>query len=297
MSLASSGVFGAKNIASMDLGYPLNGFDILALVLLWFHNDLLRFPYLVRFKQCLSMYNSTKSNTEKDKHFYNAIKYLTAIPMTLCSFLIPITARYYFNLSITSDANSQLRYQHMQETMIIFLFSWLGFGVINSVYSLYWDLVNDWLLFETSPFGVRKVHESNDGKDLPISIQIEESPVSGAYQNPRLFLRKKLHFHPAIYYLAIFVNIVLRFAWLTKVYIVYELATSFTQIQIGRVETDRSDTRMNVHIAGVVATAVFIDAMLVCLEIFRRFVWVMIRVESDWVNRQFGYLGVGDEQD
>lgn len=71
------------------------------------------------------------------------------------------------------------------------------FSIVNSLYSLYWDVVVDWHLFQ-------KTSRGNSSSSR--------------------FLRPNLHFsHTIVYYAAILIDAVLRLSWTIKVTLLYRL--------------------------------------------------------------------------
>lgn len=77
-------------------------------------------PYLCRFFQCLRQYKDTKEKS----CLLNALKYSTAVPVIFLS---------------------ALKYHVFAEQWVSFYRPlWLISGVINSLYSFYWDIKRDW---------------------------------------------------------------------------------------------------------------------------------------------------------
>ncbi|XP_078182752.1 uncharacterized protein LOC144576298 isoform X1 [Carex rostrata] len=123
------------------------------------------FPYLCRFFQCLRQYKDTKEKT----CLFNALKYTTAIPVIFLS---------------------ALKYHVVPESWTNFYRPlWLISGVINSLYSFYWDITRDW--------------------DLSILSRIFK------FKNPN-FWSDVLHGKAWVYYWVIFSNLILRCTWTYK---------------------------------------------------------------------------------
>lgn len=75
-------------------------------------------PNLIRISQCLTEWRVTNDS----QHIGNFFKYCSNLPMVMINVLI----QYNYNLNSI----------------------WVLFAVVNSCYTFYWDLVNDWALFK-----------------------------------------------------------------------------------------------------------------------------------------------------
>jgi hypothetical protein len=126
---------------------------------------------------------------------------------------------------------------------------------VNSAYSFWWDVTNDWgftllkpsfCLFKRRRLPPTPAESSpQPPKNLSFDADHEGYP---AYAG----LRSQLLFNdPMIYYVAIFVNFVLRFTWSLKL-----------------------SSHLH-HVADLEAGVFLIEA----LEVLRRWIWVFIRVE------------------
>ncbi|PRQ57780.1 hypothetical protein RchiOBHm_Chr1g0352051 [Rosa chinensis] len=78
------------------------------------------FPYVCRLFQCLRQYKDTKDKT----NLFNALKYSTAVPVIFLSAL-----KYH----VFPD-----RWTNFYEPL------WLLSSIVNSLYSFYWDIAQDW---------------------------------------------------------------------------------------------------------------------------------------------------------
>ncbi|XP_062001530.1 uncharacterized protein LOC133718684 [Rosa rugosa] len=78
------------------------------------------FPYVCRLFQCLRQYKDTKDKT----NLFNALKYSTAVPVIFLSAL-----KYH----VFPD-----RWSNFYEPL------WLLSSIVNSLYSFYWDIAQDW---------------------------------------------------------------------------------------------------------------------------------------------------------
>ncbi|KAG8818874.1 hypothetical protein FRC17_010673 [Serendipita sp. 399] len=198
--------------------------------------------------ECIAEYVTTKSR----RSIWNALKYSTAFPVIFLS----AAQRSLPETASTSPKEHPL--------FKIWVFSVL----VNSVYSFWWDVTNDWGLNLLKPSSTNLKRKrsmpnipehshrllavpstSSEGIKLPPS----PSPMEidhGEQQFPGL--RPKLLFNdPLIYYVAIFINFVLRFTWSLKL-----------------------SSHLH-HVADLEAGVFIIEA----LEVLRRWIWVFIRVE------------------
>eukprot|EP00996_Jenningsia_fusiforme_P000729 NODE_165_length_2944_cov_61.626598_g151_i0.p1 GENE.NODE_165_length_2944_cov_61.626598_g151_i0~~NODE_165_length_2944_cov_61.626598_g151_i0.p1 ORF type:complete len:431 (+),score=39.96 NODE_165_length_2944_cov_61.626598_g151_i0:538-1830(+) len=114
-------------------------------------------PSWLRLTQCLSCYLSDHER----KHLANSAKYASAFPVLLFSYL-----------------HQEYTDHPLQST---FQTCWLASLCVNSAFSFYWDVYNDWGL--------------------------------GTSRNSQLLLRDRLLFPSYWYYLAVLVDLVLRFTW------------------------------------------------------------------------------------
>lgn len=121
---------------------------------------LVSLPYFIRFRQCLSEYNvstpSMKDGKRPLKPLLNAAKYASAFPVIW--------------LSVLQGANIPGDGHFSKVNMFFYL--WIGSVFINSFYSFWWDVTNDWglemLKWETwanTPSlvmrGVHSIHRRN----------------------------------------------------------------------------------------------------------------------------------------
>lgn len=142
---------------------------------------------------------------------------------------------------------------------------------VNSAYSFWWDISNDWGL-DLLKFSSTRPSRSSGG------IQLQPTPLAtppltrspkphshslsdeGRPQQPQYSykgLRGKLLFNdPTIYYFAIFINFVLRFTWSLKL-------------------------SSHLHHVADLEVGVF---MMEALEVLRRWIWVFLRVEWEIVR-------------
>ncbi|KAJ6860111.1 SPX and EXS domain-containing protein 1-like isoform X1 [Populus alba x Populus x berolinensis] len=122
-------------------------------------------PYIFRLFQCLRQYKDTKEKTT----LFNALKYSTAVPVIFLS---------------------ALKYHVLPDSWTNFYRPlWLLSGVINSLYSFYWDVTRDW--------------------DLSCFTRIFKS-------NKPSLCSYLLHGRKWVYFWVIGSNFILRLAWTYK---------------------------------------------------------------------------------
>ncbi|KAH8758193.1 protein-ER retention protein-like protein [Hyaloscypha sp. PMI_1271] len=133
---------------------------------------------------------------------------------------------------------------------------WLAAVFINSVYSFYWDVAKDWDLHLFTA-----VHQTLTGTSLALH------PHSHAHPQATPFgLRERLVFpRPAIYYSAIALDLLLRFTWSLKL-------------------SPHLD-----HFADFESGIFVMEA----LEVGRRWMWIFLRVETEWVRGLGMGIGMG----
>lgn len=192
---------------------------------------LLAVPSLIRFRQCILEYLRVRRSPHREsvgwggRHLANALKYLTALPVVITSSLL--------RRSPQGGAGSSLKR------------IWLISVLVNSLYSFYWDVEQDWGL---TLFSSRR--------------QRDHSLEPHAWGlRPRLILGP-----PALYYSAIVLDLMLRCTWLVG------LSPHLYKI--------------NDFEGGIF--------LLELLEVFRRWVWIFFRVETEWIRNSSPGLGVDD---
>lgn len=172
------------------------------------------FPSLLRLKQCLIEYKS--SNRRNSTHLFNAIKYSTAF--------LPTAAMILFKSGFIKG-----------QTL------WYFAMFINSTYSFYWDISNDW------NFGFFSKFLSNKSNTV--------------------YLRNKLIYSRTFYIIAILIDFSLRYIWILK--LLYLNSNSTSSLKVFSV---------------MLFTTEMGNFILEILEIFRRWVWVFIKVETEYVK-------------
>ncbi|OLY80320.1 Protein ERD1-like protein [Smittium mucronatum] len=205
-------------------------------------------PYLIRLKQCVcDFYLSPRGSIERRRHLANAIKYFSSFPVIFLSAF----QKDYFKSN-----------EYSQDWFLRFLFyTWLFSAIFNSLYSFYWDITFDWGLgnlkqwnlseFVYTVFNIDHPGLPLDSKSTPSLPQYSQSvPYDGPF-----LLRKNLVFkYPSLYYLVIVLDFVLRATWTIK---------------------------LSSHIT--IDSIPYSGFILGALEIFRRCMWILFRVEKEAV--------------
>jgi hypothetical protein len=193
-------------------------------------------PSAIRFRQCLIEYGRAQDANHRPTsitasgsggvHLANALKYATAFPVIILSAMQRSSSEASTNPS-TADASLYRL--------------WLLAVIVNSLYSFYWDVANDWDLTLLSP-----------------SRSNPEHPYG---------LRRKMVFRASeIYYIAIGLDLLLRITWTLK------LSPHLDQF--------------NDWEGGIFC--------IQALEVFRRWIWIFFRVETEWVRNTTTGLGQDD---
>ncbi|KAI9748895.1 MAG: protein-ER retention protein [Lichina confinis] len=185
---------------------------------------------MIRLRQCLIEYYRVKNSGDKSggwggQHLANALKYSTALPVILLGAL-----QKGYNPS--GYGVGQVALNRL----------WLLSVFLNSFYSFYWDVTKDW------------------------DLSLLSSSIEREHPEYPFGLRRQRFFHsPGIYYAAILIDFVLRFAWSLKL---SPYLDRFNDMEAG----------------------IFFMEML---EVLRRWIWIFFRVETEWVRNNQG-LGVDD---
>lgn len=179
-------------------------------------------PYAIRLRQCLIEFVRVRAAPYKEttgwggQHLANACKYATAFPVLLLSAL----QRAMPETASGSGRTGMYR-------------AWVAACLVNSLYSFYWDVAKDW---DLTLFSGRR--ERNSPEHAP-------------------GLRRRLMVGgPALYYLVIAVDLMLRCTWSLK---------------------------LSPHLDHIVdfESSIFVIEFL---EVFRRWVWIFFRVETEWLR-------------
>ena len=190
-------------------------------------------PYLLRFRQCIVEYIA--SNFNQRRSLANALKYATSFPVIAFSATLKSNEHFY-------------NY-------------WLLSVFINSLYSFWWDIQNDWGL-QLLMFDTYKDHTYDNIEDLDDEDEdYDESapPPPSKTHKPKSFgLRSTLLFKKYyVYYIAIILDFILRFTWSLKLsphlQAYYELESGILVLEV--------------------------------LEILRRYLWSFFRLEWETIRK------------
>ena len=220
---------------------------------------LISVPFLIRFRQCLIEYFRVQEGLktgELDRkkagwggqHLANALKYATAFPVTILS-------------ALQRAGSSKLG---MTDTGLFRL--WMIAVFANSFYSFYWDVAKDWdlSLFDALTRSGRQFLEGRRrGGKGAVNGHITNGHASnnllllGEEQQYPYGLRQHRYIHaPSVYYVVVGVDLMLRCTWSLK---------------------------LSPHLDHLndLEGGIFVMQLL---EVFRRWVWIFLRVETEWVR-------------
>ncbi|KAJ1814875.1 protein-ER retention protein [Coemansia sp. RSA 2598] len=224
---------------------------------------LVAMPYIFRLRQCVNEYlRSTAGSSDAKRHFANAVKYASSIPVICLSSAQKRAA---------VDGTMETKYSDWALRLVYGL--WILAVAFNSLYSYYWDIAFDWnlghlsdgtklsdLVAPTQPGGNSDSSDALgiggaacDGENVNIgSLDAEEGRAWKASKFP-LFLRPQLRFgSPQIYYAAMLIDFLLRITWTAKL-------TSYIHIDL----------------------MAYGGFWLNVLEIYRRWQWTFLRIEKE----------------
>lgn len=229
-------------------------------------------PYLVRLRQCVIEYNH-QGNAHR-RPLYNAVKYASAFPAIYLSAAQGMVA---------GEVGDNFKDTTWFGGSHVFRL-WLLAGMVNSLYSFWWDVTNDWgldllklrredekseslclppkrlvlpRLHSATPLILQKRSTSVDLQDsVETSRSVIELSNHRRHYHP-LRLRHSLHFPLLVYPFLIFLNLVLRLTWSMKLF---------------------SVVNVNSH-AGIA------NFCLKMAELFRRWMWVFVRVEWEMIKK------------
>jgi hypothetical protein len=109
-------------------------------------------PYTFRLRQTLAEFKQTKDLQEKTRHLGNALKYASSYPVIWCTFYI----------------NWCLKNKIELKSLVVL---WILFSLVNSLFTLYWDVFVDWKLFN---------YEKNQPQELGRSLVFKKVFYIGA---------------------------------------------------------------------------------------------------------------------
>ncbi|KAF9233024.1 EXS family-domain-containing protein [Melanogaster broomeanus] len=240
----------------------------------WVLPSLMSFPYLIRLRQCLIEYNSPSNSSRRP--LFNAIKYASSFPVIFLSAAQRIVLADLAQSHRDSGSREAWRVEHPLFRL------WLFCAAVNSLYSFWWDLTNDWGLdLLTSPSAgsrgrparplmlpsLRTSTPSRSGSThalSPLSDPIPAPPSAAAFDTTGrgsssypYGLRPVLLYPLPVYPMAIFMNFVLRMTWSIKL-------------------------SSHLHSQSEGSALIF---WLEIAEVVRRWIWVFLRVEWEVVKR------------
>ncbi|PBK91509.1 EXS-domain-containing protein [Armillaria gallica] len=225
----------------------------------WVMPAIMSLPYLVRFRQCIIEYSSPSNNSHRP--LYNAVKYATSFPVIFLS-----AAQRIVVTELSQEKGDEVMQVAWHGEHPLFRL-WLLFAAINSLYSFWWDISNDWGLDLLKPKAMDDARNQrwpprrlvlphlHSGTTLMSPSPAEPSPRPS--QPYPYGLRPTILYPLPVYPLLIFLNLVLRLTWSIK------LSSHLHS------KSDGSITIFCLEIA----------------EIIRRWMWVFIRVEWETIKK------------
>ncbi|OJA09866.1 hypothetical protein AZE42_06264 [Rhizopogon vesiculosus] len=225
----------------------------------WILPSLMRYaPFTI---SCAIEYWSP-ANTSK-RPLFNALKYASSFPVIFLS-----AAQRIVILELAGEKGRSVMRESWHGEHPLFRL-WLLAAVVNSLYSFWWDLTNDWGLdllksrsaeVRSSPTRYSKITGSSDTPVVSESLSSSSQQVlGGAIYRQHSYpygLRPVLLYPLAVYPLVIFFNLLLRMTWSIKL-------------------------SSHLYSQSEGTTVIF---WLEVAEIFRRWMWVFIRVEWEVVK-------------
>ncbi|WFD31793.1 protein-ER retention protein [Malassezia sp. CBS 17886] len=209
-------------------------------------------PYCIRLRQCLSEYLMTPAPTRTRRPLYNALKYASAFPVIWMSAL----QRWTPHTPAMEAYGIFLLPRTLRQTL------WLLAVLFNTLFSFWWDVTNDWgldLLQRPAWETLRAHHIPELHRRSDAHADGAEATASTRHARRGSVLRgpeKPLPLPAVLYYAFILVNLVLRFTWSLKLSAHLQYLADWQR--------------------GLV--------LLEALEIVRRSVWVLLRVEWEYVR-------------
>ncbi|TFK44362.1 EXS family-domain-containing protein [Crucibulum laeve] len=246
----------------------------------WVLPTVMSFPYAVRFRQCLIEYNLPSN--ESRRPLYNALKYATSFPVIYLSAAQRLVVIDLVKVKGDGVIDEPWHGEHHLFRL------WLLAAAVNSIYSFWWDVTNDWglemfklnspelqqsiqrrpspprrlmlpHLHSGTPLISRESLDSEVSEDNTSSITLNDPPNPRQHRRPKYpwGLRQTLLYPLPVYPLLVFFNFILRMAWSIK------LSSHLYS------ERDGSVAFFWLEIA----------------EMARRWLWVFIRVEWEVIKK------------
>jgi hypothetical protein len=254
-------------------------------------------PYLVRFRQCMIDYMCPTNDTRRP--LYNAIKYATAFPVIFLS-----AAQRIVVSELVAEKGDAVRQDpwHGEHQLFRLWYvllrrikevpgadvcseSRLLSAAVNSLYSFWWDLTNDWGLDMLKPktaLHERRVslprslvlptlHSERTSNSLDSGSSGEKPSLAYSHTNGDAVpsypwgLRRTLLYPLPVYPLLVFFNLILRLTWSAKL-------------------------SSHLHSSSEGSVVIF---WIEVAEIFRRWMWVFVRIEWEVIKRGEGLASRG----
>ncbi|KAG4090631.1 EXS-domain-containing protein [Neocallimastix lanati (nom. inval.)] len=220
-----------------------------------FGSFMILLPYLFRLRQCMADFFTKATKEQRIKSFLNALKYGSSIPVYILS------GYYSWIKSDIKNTTEKKILEPLYENAKIVFICWIIASFINSAYSYYWDVFNDWELCK---------RRTNSEENFPI------------------LLRPFLHFSkPWTYYTVMMVDLILRFTWFVDVFPVFQLKNPFL--------VDDTPTVPEDIIKMQIEKLLLSRLLLRILEILRRWLWIFFRLEREWVYTNLEYTRIEEE--
>lgn len=245
----------------------------------WILPALMSLPYLVRLRQCLIEY-AHPSNISR-RPLFNALKYASSFPVIFLS-----AAQRLVVSELVAAKGDQATHEAWHGEHPLFRL-WLLAALVNSLYSFWWDVTNDWgfdllrpSIFPKKPARPQSLprplvlptlHERSESltsvsgllttNSVPHSPH-PTSPVPHLHATYPYGLRPTLLLPLPVYPFIIFLNLILRLTWGIKL-----------------------SSHLHAHMQGDGSAFIF---WIEIAEILRRWAWVFVRIEWEIVKRAQG---------
>ncbi|KAF8200650.1 EXS family-domain-containing protein [Pholiota molesta] len=236
----------------------------------WVFPTVMSVPFFLRFRQCLIEYNLPANDSRRP--LFNALKYATSFPVIYLSAAQRVVVTDLMKEQGVKGAGGAWQGEHPLFRL------WLLAAIVNSLYSFWWDVTNDWgldlmrfeapqsqrqppkplvlpRLYSGTPLINRVSIDSSSSEEGHTIVHLHDAPKF----HPRrscVGLRPILLYSRAVYPVLIFVNLLLRMTWSIK------LSTHVDAMRDGSVGF----------------------FWLEVGEIVRRWLWVFLRVEWEVIK-------------
>lgn len=225
----------------------------------WVLPCLMSVPYAIRLRQCLIEYRSP-SNTSR-RPLFNAIKYASSFPVIFLSAAQRLVESEVVKASGVSAEHKGWHWEYPLFQL------WLFSVAINSLYSFWWDVTNDWgldllNLRHTESHAVVFPFQQTVTADRSSSHLRSSRALSfrraGRHGSPYPYGLRPILLYPLLVYpLIVFLNLVLRMTWSIKL-------------------------SSHLHLQSEGSVVIF---CLEVAELLRRWMWVFLRIEWEVVKR------------